>query len=50
MKEIILTKRKNGMLVLLGTIALCLLSIAGLFTAHSFSMTASRPSSLLSVL
>ena len=30
MKEIILTMRKNGMLVLLGTIALCLLSIAGI--------------------
>ena len=29
MKEIILTKRKNGMLVLLSTIVLYLLSIAG---------------------
>ena len=30
MKEIILTKRKNGMLVLLGTIVLYLLAIAGI--------------------
>lgn len=50
MKEIILTKRKNGMLVLLGTIALCLLSIAGIIYGAFLLDDGKSPSSLLSAL